>query len=168
VANLTAGICRLIVGHFQRHRERKPWAFVCRVAPESTGLCFAAGLVMYAIGVPERGIDLGAAGFAFFALAIAPPLETLLLQALPVFVARKCRARLRYQIVASWLPFALFHVPEGLGTVLAAGTVGGFYFAFTYAHWRQKSRWTAFWTTWAVHTIQNGIVVTLLLVSGEM
>lgn len=122
---------------------------------------------MYVIGVPEREIPMGLAEFAFFALALAPPIETLLFQALPVFLARKCGASLRVQIIASVIPFALVHALEGVATGVAAGLLGGFYFAFTYAHWREKSRWTAFWTTWAVHTIQNGILVTLMLAAGE-
>jgi hypothetical protein len=131
------------------------------------GVCLALAVVLSALGVPDREIEMDTAAFIFVALAVAPALETLLFQALPVFLARKCRARFSVQIAASVVPFALVHAVEGLGTLLAAGLVGGFYFAFTYAHWRETSRWTSFWTTWAVHTIQNIIAVTLLLALGE-
>jgi hypothetical protein len=168
VARPIDAICRFIFAHFQRHRARKPWAFVCRVTPEATGLSLAVALLMWAIGAPERDLDMQAGELVFFVVVLAPPLETLLFQALPVFVARKCRARLRVQIIASWVPFALAHGLEDLATGLAAGMVGGFYLAFTYAHWRQQSRWTAFWTTWAVHTLNNVIAVMLALALGEL
>jgi hypothetical protein len=44
---------------------------------------------------------------------------------------------------------------EGIGAALAAGSVGDFYFAFTYAHWRATKFWTATWMTMASHAIQN-------------
>ena len=101
-------------------------------------------------------------------VVIAPILETLLFQALPVWIARLFGAGFATQVVVSVIPFCVVHALEGIATGLAAGLVGGFYFAFTYVHWRARSRWTAFWTTALSHAIHNGIAFVLLLASGEL
>ncbi|NIP25918.1 MAG: CPBP family intramembrane metalloprotease [Phycisphaerae bacterium] len=99
---------------------------------------------------------------------IGPVVETLLFQALPIFVARKFNAPFVWQIVISMVIFTSLHFLEGIPTGIAAGLVGGFYFAFTYAHWREKSRWTAFWVTAISHAFNNAIAFALLALSGEL
>jgi hypothetical protein len=59
--------------------------------------------------------------------------------------------------------FAAAHFTEGLAVGVGAGLVGGFYFAFTYVHRRERSRWTALWTTAVCHGIHNAIAILLLL-----
>jgi len=75
-----------------------------------------------------------------------------------------CKARFSIQVFASLVPFFLAHATEGLGTAIQAGLVGGFYLAFTYAHWRAQSRWTAFWTTALSHALHNGAVFAILAI----
>jgi len=60
------------------------------------------------------------------------------------------------------------HALKGVTTGLAAGLLTGFYLAFTYAHWREQTRWTAFWTTAGSHAIHNGIVIPLAFALGEI
>ena len=74
-----------------------------------------------------------------------------------------CRAGVARQTLVSLAVFFVAHVPSGLSTALAAGLVGGFYFAFTYVFWRRAAWWTAFWVTAASHFLHNAIAVALML-----
>ena len=117
----------------------------------------------------EREFPDWTAGQIFLAVVVlAPAIETLLLQALPIFIARKFKAPFAFQIAASMAVFATLHIFEGILTAIAAGLVGGFYFAFSYAHWCQKSHWTAFWVTAFSHTFNNAFAFTLLVLTGQL
>ena len=116
----------------------------------------------------ERYLPTDAAALVFVGVIAAPLLETLALQALPVFIARLCKARLSYQILASLIPFTILHAVEGILVGLCAGLIGGFYFAFTYVHWREHSRWKAFWVTALSHAIHNALALTIGFLSGEL
>ena len=96
-------------------------------------------------------------------LLVAPPLETLLFQAFPIFIVRLFKGSKHYQVLASTVLFSAAHFPEGIATGVSAGVVGGLYFAFAYAHCRENSRWEAFWVTALCHAIHNGIAFLLLL-----
>jgi hypothetical protein len=96
---------------------------------------------------------------------IAPALETLLPQDIPISIARISRVTFWRQVVTSTIIVAIPHFFADVGTGLGAGLVGGFYSAFTYAHWRNRSRWTAFWTTTASHALHNAIVLAILVAS---
>ena len=154
--------------HFQRYRKRKPWDFCWRIALEGTLVSLAAAFVLDLLGLAEREIEVGFAALLLLAVVIAPVFETLIFQAFPVWIARLCKASFPVQIVASVVPFFLVHAIEGLATGLAAGLISGFYFAFTYVHWRQERRWTAFWVTAVSHAIHNGIVIPLAYALGEI
>ncbi|MHC4121893.1 MAG: CPBP family intramembrane glutamic endopeptidase [Planctomycetota bacterium] len=159
-----------LIRHFERYKQRSPWDFCWRIAVEGTMLSLVAAAVLTLIlGEPQREFLEWPMGAIFLVtVLIAPPVETLLLQALPVFVARKLKASFRVQVIVSTVIFTVCHIPQGFITTISAGLVGGFYFAFTYVHWRQKSRWTSFWITALSHTIHNGIGVGLLAVVGDL
>lgn len=155
--------------HFERYKQRNAWSFCWRIAIEGTILSLLfAGVLSLIIMEPERGFpDWGIGTFVLVVVLIAPPAETVFLQALPIYVARRFKASFRLQIIVSTVVFAACHIPESIVTAVAAGVVGGFYFAFTYAHWRQKSRWTAFWVTAVSHCIHNGICIAILVLLGD-
>jgi hypothetical protein len=157
-----------IKAHFQGYRERKPWDFCWRIAIEGTIVSLGAAFVLDLFELAEREIDLAFPLFMFAGVIVAPVFETLLFQALPVWIARKCKATFSIQVVAALLLFFAAHAIEGFGTAIAAGLVGGFYFAFTYVHWREQKRWTAFWTTALSHAIHNGIVIPLAFILAEI
>ncbi len=156
--------------HFERYRQRNAWDFCWRIAIEGTILSLLAAAVISIILIePEREFPDWGIGMLFLVMVvIAPPVETLLLQALPIFIARKFNASFRLQIIVSTAVFAACHFLEGIVTGIAAGLIGGFYFAFTYAHWREKSRWTSFWVTAVSHSIHNGICIGLLALLGDL
>ena len=64
--------------------------------------------------------------------------------------------------------FAGLHFLDGVAAGICAGMAGGFYFAFTFAHWREKSRWTAFWVTAVSHAFNNFVAFVLLAIGGEI
>jgi hypothetical protein len=98
----------------------------------------------------------------FSVIFFAPVVETILFQLFPIWVVRLGNARFSIQVVASLIPFFLAHLSEGIAAGISAGLVGGFYLAFTYAHWCEKSKLTAFWVTAVAHFIHNAIVLLLV------
>ena len=154
--------------HFRGYLERRPWAFCWRIGIESTVVSLlVAVLLAFVFEVPEREFLNLSIGEAFlFLIVVAPPLETLFLQAFPIFIVRLLNGSMRTQVLVSTAVFASLHFPEGLVTGIAAGIIGGLYFGFAYAHWRRKSRWQSFWITTVCHGIHNVIAFLLLVVSG--
>jgi hypothetical protein len=66
---------------------------------------------------------------------------------IPVIIARVFRFRFFGQILFSVIPLSLLHFSRSIGAGIGGGVIGGFYSAFTYVHWQEKSTWTAFWVT---------------------
>lgn len=149
-----------VIQHFQRYCERSPWDFCWRISLEGTIVSLLLAFLLAPFGVALRDISSTSGGeLLFLGVIVAPLFETLIFQALPVWIARLYKAGFAVQLLSSIVPFFLAHVTEGLGTGLCAGLVGGFYFAFTYVHWRKISLWTAIWTTAVSHAIHNGLVI---------
>lgn len=151
--------------HFHKHRQRKPWDFCWKVAVEGVIVSIIPAVILVIlIGGPEREfLSWPVPTMLAFILVIAPVFETLLLQALPVAIARWLNAGFKVQILASLIPFTLLHLPEGIPAGICAGLVGGFYLAFTYVHWREKSLWTALWTTTVSHLIRNSFSAAVII-----
>jgi hypothetical protein len=148
--------------HFRRHERRSPGDYLWRVTLEAFLIAMAVAILLSLMGVEDRDIgDLGT--FAVAAILVAPWLETLLLQMLPVGLARLCGAGRSAQLILSMVVFAVLHFMAGLATGLAAGIVSGFYLAFTYTHWRRHSRTRAFLMTTTQHMIHNTAAVVILL-----
>jgi hypothetical protein len=156
--------------HFRRYFGLRPWTFCWRIGVESTVVSLvAAVLLSLFIDVPRREILDFSIASAFFLLVIAAPvLETLLLQALPIFIVRLLKGSMCTQILVSAALFAACHFPEGVVTGVSAGVIGGLYFAFAYTRWRTMSRWQAFWVTALAHSIHNIIVFLLLVILGQL
>ena len=112
--------------HFQRYREKTAWEFCWRIAVEGTALSFLSAFILSLILVEaEREFpDWGAATVFLFLVVIAPLAETLLFQALPIFVARKLNASFNSQIIVSTAIFAACHFLEGIATGISAGVIG--------------------------------------------
>ena len=157
-----------IVRHFERYRKRSPWSFCWRISIEGFVVAFAIVAVLEVLfRLPERDLEMTASEFLFIAVLILPFIETLIFQAFPIFIARACHASFAAQVVISMLLFSLPHFVEGADVGIGAGIIGGFYSAFTYAHWRQKSRWTALWTTTVSHSLHNALAFVILIMVGE-
>lgn len=161
----------LISRHFEKHRRRRPWNFCWRVTLEGLLVSVAVLAAMSClVDLEERQfLDWPILSTLFVILIVAPIFETLLLQALPITLCRLFRRSFRAQILASLIPFTLLHMLEGIGAGIGAGLIGGFYLAFTYAHWAERSLWTALWTTTVSHFLRNlvpGVVLVVYSVVG--
>lgn len=159
-----------LIRHFQRYRQRSPWAFCWRIAIEGLAVSLLCALALSQLfpDLHREVLDWSAAAIFMVIVVLAPVFETLLLQALPIFIARKLKAPFAVQVLASAVVFAALHFLDGISAGICAGIVGGFYFAFTFAHWREKSRWTAFWVTALSHAIHNAAAFVMLVLAGEL
>ena len=159
-----------LIRHFQRYRKRSPWAFCWRIAIEGLAVSLLCALALSQLfpDLHRKFPDWSAAEIFLIIVVLAPVYETLLLQALPIFIARKFKAPFAVQVISSMVLFASIHFFDGIAAGICAGIIGGFYFAFTFAHWRDKSRWTAFWVTALAHSINNAAAFIMLVLSGEI
>jgi hypothetical protein len=152
--------------HFLRHEQRRPVAFLWRVTLEQCLVVAAIGTLGALLEVPSRDIrESELPMFMFTAVVLAPVLETLLFQMLPICLARACGARRGVQMGVSLVLFAVPHFLVSPLTGLTAGLVGGFYFAFTFTHWHRRSLGRAFGMTFLQHTIYNAILVVIVAVA---
>ncbi len=127
-------------------------------------------LVERAVGVPPpSGLadKYGPLQYGVMAVGLAPLLETLLLQAAPVALGRRCGLGFPGQVFLSAALFMGTHFFEGMQSGITAGLLGGFYLAFTYVHWREASLRTAFWMTVGLHAAHN-LASMLLRLASEM
>ena len=121
-------------------------------------------------GLPGKHITEGvvdAGGGAVVASYVLLPIETLLGQALPIWVLKKRGARrwLTLSLVsAAWFGcLHLFAGPFGFLTGFAGGTV----LSYSWLSWRKGSFALAFVGTTSVHAVHNALsLVVFLLVSG--
>jgi hypothetical protein len=104
---------------------------------------------------------------AILLVLVAPIAETLLLQTAPIEISRALRGRRALQFAAGSVPFAALHFIGGIASGVAAGVVGGAYFAHTYLECRPRSWWTASWVTAMTHGLHNLIVVPVLLLMAR-
>ena len=173
-----ARIRAAIAAHFGAHRQRDRWSFFWRITGEgllASIILIAAAAIVFAAASNVLRMDdrtdlkrMSAIQLIVLVCVVAPILETLLLQTLPVAIMRACRQRFWIQVVASTGPFAALHFPVSFSTGIGAGLAGGFYFASTYVHWREKSLAHAIWMTAATHAARNTLLVALLLLGRHL
>lgn len=155
---------RLISAHFERHRKRTNNAFFVYVLCEGILISFVAFLLLRIATSAGSRTDLAQLSIKpllFAALVLAPLVETIILQGIPVFLFRK--SNFWNQVWVATLVFASAHFPQGFGSGVVAGIIGGFYLSFAYAHWKQRSWREAFWLTSAMHAVRNGIMISFAL-----
>ena len=63
----------------------------------------------------------------------------------------------------SMVAFAAVHFIESALSGIAAGIIGGFYYAFAYAHWSRKSHSIAFKVTAGAHAMGNSLITVIQL-----
>jgi len=103
----------------------------------------------------------------FSALVLAPLSETILCQVIPVGIIRKLRGGFWAQVMFSNMIFAILHFwILGFIPGMTAGLIGGFYFGFTYVHWRRKGIGPAYWSTALVHFLYNFVILTAFILGG--
>jgi hypothetical protein len=157
-----------LIRHFEGYRKLQPWPFLWRITLEGFLIVFPFAFIFTFLldSMPRTDIEAAYARRAPYILLeiaiFAPFVETFILQTLPVALMRLLRASFTTQLIA-WIPFALLHFFLGPTIGICAGLIRGFYFGFTYTHWCQISKWTAFWITSVSHMINNFILISIIL-----
>lgn len=162
---------RFFRGRFAWYRELSPWTFLVCITLESLLVSVAAAIIVRIfIREPELDVRIGLGPLSFFVMAVlvAPVLETLFCQTLPIAIVRRLRGPFALQVLVSTALFGGLHFLEGIGVGVAAGLVGGFYLAFAYAHWSHQSHWTAFWVTAGSHALHNYALFLILALAGKL
>jgi hypothetical protein len=159
---------RWLAEHFLRYRERKPWSFCWRVTLEYLVVAGLLASVAWLAGFRDTKLDCNRNTVIGYSLVVGPVVETLF-QVVPVGIARMRKAPFASQVFWATLAFTVAHAMDGVAaSAVIAGLVGGFYLAFTYAYWRERSRWTALWTTALSHAMANGVCIVAMIASGEI
>jgi hypothetical protein len=154
--------------HFVRLAEKEKWSFLWRTWLEAVLLAYVVATIVQFVFPAGPRSDLAKMtllGLLGLVLIVGPLFETLAFQCLPLEFTSTFRVRRSIRFLFSVVPFALAHQFAGMPTVLAAGIVGGFYFAFTYERWRKESLVVAIAMTFLLHSSFNlvGVLGMLLL-----
>ncbi len=83
-------------------------------------------------------------------LLVAPIVETLMFQWVPIWLAESLRQTVPIQIAVSTALFSLMHYSSGILGVLAA-VASGLAFAYAWVQWRKKGLWWAIAATALTH-----------------
>ncbi len=157
---------RWIIEHFRRYLILPPLTFCWQITVENLIVSLLLTGLIHLLFQPETRTNLSAlsaSAFLWLVIIVGPVVETVALQVAPVFLARRLGLSFFGQILFSVIPFALLHFTRSIGTGIGAGIIGGFYSAFTYVHWRQKSLWKAYWVTALSHGLHNLALFAMLI-----
>jgi hypothetical protein len=144
--------------YFQYLDQKDKWLFLWQVWLHAVVIAYAAGnlaQLVFPAGPREDLVSQSALDLCLLVLVLGPVAETILFQCLPLEFGRAANVRRWIRVGASVMPFALMHHLAGVPTVVAAGFVGGFFFAFTYERWRSESMLVALLMTVLLHSSFN-------------
>ena len=165
-SNLSIKPIRWTIEHFRRYLTLSPLTFCWQITVENLIVSLSVTGLIFLIWEPSPRTNLQnitASTYLWSIIILSPIIETLLLQAVPVFLARLLGFQFFGQLLFSIVPFAALHFTRSLSAGIGAGIVGGFYSAFTYIHWQSKSSWTAFWVTAFSHALYNLALFAMLI-----
>jgi hypothetical protein len=157
---------RWIIEHFRRYLILSPLTFCWQITVENLIVSLAVTGLIYLLWEPSPRTnleDITASTYLWMIIILGPIVETIFLQALPIFFARILGMKFYGQLLFSILPFAVLHFTRSISAGIGAGIIGGFYSAFTYIHWQSKSTWTAFWVTAFSHCLYNLALFAMLI-----
>ncbi len=152
--------------HYRRYMLLSPLTFCWQITVENLIVSLTVtGIILFFFQPSTRTNleTLSPTQFFWLVIIIGPILETVILQAFPVFLAKMIGFKFLGQVFFSIIPFAILHFSRSIGTGIGAGIIGGFYSAFTYVHWRGKSLWTAVWVTALSHVLYNFAIFAMLI-----
>jgi hypothetical protein len=157
---------RWVIEHFRRYLTLSPLTFCWQITVENLIVSLAVTGLIYLIWQPAPRTNLQnltAINYFWSIIIIGPIVETVMLQAIPVLIARVLGLKFFGQLLFSILPFAILHFTRSIGAGIGAGLIGGFYSAFTFIHWQSKSTWQAFWVTAFSHCLYNLALFAMLI-----
>lgn len=141
-----------------RLEQRGRWSFLWRAWLHAVAISYATAAVVQLLAPAGPRVDLMGKNsweLCVLVLLIGPFSETMLFQFVPLEFARAAAMRRWLRFAVSIVPFALMHGFAGAPTVIAAGGVGGFFFALTYDRWRSESVYVAIGMTFLLHSSFN-------------
>lgn len=157
-----------LIAHFRKHRARRPFDFFWRLSLEQFVISAVVLAVTNLAGAGDREMpSLPPMVLAKMVIIVAPILETIGLQMIPLEIMRLLKVRLWLQLAFCTALFFFLHAREDIGTGLTAGLVGGFYLSFIYTQGRTWSWWTATWMTAGAHCINNLLAFTFAMLSDN-
>ena len=151
-------IYRYINGHYSHLEKLGKWTFLWRSWLEAVFLAYVVGITFQAMFPTAPRSDLNGLSLVSLLTRVAligPLFETLMFQCLPLEISMALGIRRGARLIISVVPFALMHYFAGIPTVVAAGAVGGFYFAFTYERWKKESLIAGVLMTFLLHSSYN-------------
>ena len=159
---------RRLPSHFATLEQKTKWGFLWRTWLEATLAAFiVANLLQFIYHFPLRSdlVDLSPWRLALLVIVVGPLVETLIFQFLLIETAQGLKWKRAWQFLCSIIPFALAHALAGISTVISAGIIGGFFFAFTYYRWKRESLLIGILMTFLLHASFNttGVIGMLLL-----
>lgn len=154
-----------IAAHFAAHRRRSSWSFFWRVTLEGFVLTIAIAIAADTFFTVEDTQELDSLSTTelFVLVCLAVPIYETLLQIIPGELVRVWRPRFWIQVLVVTVPFAAIHFTNDFWSGICAGVIGGFYLAFIYVHYREKSMVLAASLTVASHAFGNTFAITLYL-----
>lgn len=158
-----------MIKHFREHINRDIFSFCLRVGIESSifALLMIILLNMLGVGLLDDSPNALTTWVLTSALLIAPIIETIICQMIPVAIVRKFHGKKWLQVLLATAVFAILHFHiVGFTSGMSAGLIGGFYFSFTYVRWRERSLRAAYWSTVFVHFIYNTVVIGIAYCAG--
>lgn len=151
--------------HLSRLAARGTLVLVATVVVESLLISIAISETMvHVLGFSDQSTlaKYSRAELIVMALFVAPILETVFLQAIPVAIVRwlDLRDAMRWIVIVT--PFAVGHFYNSFTSGVSAGIVAGAYFGVCYWIYRRQSYWRAIVVTTCVHFLRNAIACSLL------
>jgi hypothetical protein len=146
--------------------SRNPWVCILWATLECALISFIVAYALRNFGPARTDFGKDLLADVINAGIGAPVTETFLFQFIPILFLRRYGAGPRLQIIISTILFAWAHFRISFVTGIDAGLTGGIYFAFVFAHWAPKSKWTAYWTTTVTHAFYNLLVILIVLCFG--
>jgi glycopeptide antibiotics resistance protein len=165
-----AVITRLIRTHFARLAKIGKWSFLWRTWFEAVLLAYIVGIAAQTVfpsGPRKDLIAMPLIGLLVLVLLVGPLWETIVFQCLSLELTKALRVRRTLRVIFSVIPFAILHRYAGIPTVISAGIIGGFYFAFAYERWRAESLIVAVGMTFLLHSSYNLVGVLGLLLFAK-
>lgn len=161
--------------YFTRISKYPTFRFILEV----TSLAFLSRFFLVlpaAVFLSAFGVDLGTVNIeklqldeefiptVMYAVVIAPFIETLVFQWIPLSVLRFIRIPVTVAIILTTLLFAYAHLEDGLINFIGMLPIG-FLFVWAFIVRQRKSKWNAIFTVYVIHGLTNLFATVLYLLS---
>jgi hypothetical protein len=160
------GLFIKLKSHYCQYFYKKPLQIICQFLFENVFLAFIIGYIIIFF-FPKYNkdpfSDISIYLLIISAVIIAPFVETLLFQTIPISFAIKYKRSLIIQLLSSILPFSIIHILQYGLIGLVSGVIGGYYLSLSYVIWRKQNNRYAFFLTVLTHSIYNLIILAIYL-----